>query len=89
MSPNAVYAFEVRPNFDDCLLIFIYRAIGELLVKMVYGEKIFEERGQELIKVNTEGVTLVTWTFTQLWLIHILPIGWCYLIPFPRPDHRL
>jgi hypothetical protein len=46
-----------------------------VVIELAYGANIFQEHGQELVKLNTESLTLMSWAFQQIWLPDLIPIG--------------
>ncbi|PVF95243.1 cytochrome P450 [Serendipita vermifera] len=52
----------------------VFGSIGTVIIETAYGAKVVQEHGAELVKVNIEGLELLTWTFQQLWLPNILPL---------------
>jgi hypothetical protein len=46
----------------------VYRSVGGVIIKIAYGEKIFEEHGKELVRLNAESLDIMTYAFEHLWL---------------------
>jgi hypothetical protein len=44
------------------------RSVGGVIIKIAYGEKIFEEHGTELVRLNAESLDIMTYAFEHLWL---------------------
>lgn len=53
----------------------IQATVAPLTIKMTYGSKIYEEHGKELADVNMEALEFITWCFSQVWIVNILPIS--------------
>ncbi|PVF95233.1 cytochrome P450 [Serendipita vermifera] len=67
----------------------VFESIGAVIIKLAYGSKVYKEHGHELVKLNTESIDLMAWSFQQLWLPNILPIArflpsWVPGIQFPK-----
>lgn len=41
---------------------------------MGYGDRVYQAHGQELIRVNRERIELITWAFTQFWMVDVFPL---------------
>ncbi|CCA71466.1 hypothetical protein PIIN_05404 [Serendipita indica DSM 11827] len=52
----------------------VLKVLGELLTRLAYGNHVFDEYGAELVKANIEGVELVSWVFSRLWVVDIIPL---------------
>jgi hypothetical protein len=52
-----------------------HRSIGSVIIELAYGEKVFKEHGPDLVKINTESMDLMMWSFQQVWLPNILPLS--------------
>ncbi|PVF95229.1 cytochrome P450 [Serendipita vermifera] len=52
----------------------VIQAVGGVIIKLAYGEKIFEEHGAELVKLNTESIELMTYSFQHQWLVNYIQI---------------
>jgi hypothetical protein len=50
-------------------------AVGSVILKSGFGEKIYKEHGEEMIKLNTQRAELSTTVFPKLWLVNFFP--WC------------
>jgi hypothetical protein len=60
------------------LTCFTFSSVGSFVVKLTYGEKVYEKHGEELIKLNTETLDLVTWALSQIWIVNLFPLGTLY-----------
>ncbi|CAG7852701.1 O-methylsterigmatocystin oxidoreductase Short=OMST oxidoreductase; AltName: Full=Aflatoxin B synthase; AltName: Full=Aflatoxin biosynthesis protein Q; AltName: Full=Cytochrome P450 64 [Serendipita indica DSM 11827] len=49
------------------------KTMGNVLTRIAYGERFFEQHGPEIIKYNIEGVELISWAFTQFWFVDVIP----------------
>ncbi|KAG8833049.1 hypothetical protein FRC17_000115 [Serendipita sp. 399] len=58
-------------------------AVGSVIIKIAYGDKIHREHGEELIKLNGELVESVTYAVSQIWLVNIFP--WTRFFPSWTP----
>ncbi|PVF96176.1 cytochrome P450 [Serendipita vermifera] len=48
-------------------------SVGTVIFKISYGEKIYREHGDELIRVNKRRIELATWAYPRVWLVNFLP----------------
>ncbi|PVG00533.1 cytochrome P450 [Serendipita vermifera] len=76
-------------NFEGDPSKVIESAVGAAITKVAYGQRIYEAHGSELIKLSTESIKLVLWTFSQPWLCNLLPItrslpSWIPGLSFPE-----
>lgn len=67
----------------------VLQSIGAVIIELAYGAKVFEEHGEELVKLNVESLDYLTWSFQQMWLPNIIPISrflpsWIPGIRFPK-----
>ncbi|PVF95231.1 cytochrome P450 [Serendipita vermifera] len=67
----------------------IFGSVGAVMIKLAYGEKVFREHGQELVKLNTESLEFMAWCFQQIWLPNLIPItrflpSWVPGVQFPN-----
>jgi hypothetical protein len=65
------------------LMLPTTRAVGSVILKSGFGEKIYKEHGEEMIKLNTQRAELSTQVFPKLWLVNFFP--WCKC---PIPPYR-
>ncbi|PVF95239.1 cytochrome P450 [Serendipita vermifera] len=75
--------------FKGRLITTLKRSIGAVVIELAFGEKVFKEHGSELVKINTQSIELVTWSFQQIWLPNIFPLSrflpsWMPGIQFPH-----
>ncbi|KAG8809852.1 hypothetical protein FRC19_004942 [Serendipita sp. 401] len=61
----------------------VKHAVGSVIIKVAYGDKIHRQYGEELIKVNGEMVEEITGAVTQLWLVNFFP--WTRFLPSWTP----
>ncbi|KAG8776188.1 hypothetical protein FRC16_004600, partial [Serendipita sp. 398] len=61
----------------------VKHAVGSVVIKVAYGDKIHRQYGEELIKVNGEMVEEITGAVTQLWLVNFFP--WTRFLPSWTP----
>ncbi|PVF95234.1 cytochrome P450 [Serendipita vermifera] len=67
----------------------VLHSIGSVIIESAYGANVFKAHAPELLKLNTESLELMAWSFQQVWLPDILPIGrflpsWLPGIQFPK-----
>ncbi|PVF96182.1 cytochrome P450 [Serendipita vermifera] len=51
----------------------LVRAVGAVILKSGFGEKIYREHGEEMTRLNTQRAELSTWVFTKFWLVNFFP----------------
>lgn len=54
-------------------LTLVTHAIASIIVRITYGDGVFDETGEELIKLNTETVRQLSWVAGQFFLVEYLP----------------
>ena len=47
--------------------------MGEVITRLAYGDHVFKEYGAELVKSNVEGIELVAWAYSKLWMVDLFP----------------
>ncbi|PVF91243.1 cytochrome P450 [Serendipita vermifera] len=57
--------------------------MGEIIISMAYGRRIWNAHGPELVKLNNEAIDLVSKSFTQFWFVDIF--NWMRFIPSWMP----
>ncbi|PVF95240.1 cytochrome P450 [Serendipita vermifera] len=67
----------------------VVQSIGSVIIELAYGAKIFQEHGPELVKINTESMDLMTWSFQQFWLPDFFTLSrflpsWIPGVQFPK-----
>ncbi|KIM33242.1 hypothetical protein M408DRAFT_151524 [Serendipita vermifera MAFF 305830] len=67
----------------------LMNAVGAAVIKLAYGERVYQQHGEELTRLNVESVDLVTWVRMQLWLVNVFPIArflpsWLPGLQFPK-----
>lgn len=67
MLPYFLPFIKFAEQIDSC--------VGAVVIKLAYGENLHQTHGQELIKLNTEALSLVTWAFGKPWLPNFIPIS--------------
>jgi hypothetical protein len=50
---------------------------------MSYGEKIYQDYGEEMIETNRERARLASWAGTKLWMVDIFPVCKLHLAWIP------
>ena len=53
----------------------IQTIIAAMIIKMTYGSKIYQDHGKELTDINVESADLITWCWSQVWLVDVVPIS--------------
>lgn len=53
----------------------IPRSVGAFIIKMSYGEEVYNRHGAELVKLNTETLDLFASTMAQVWFVNAVNIG--------------
>ncbi|KIM24678.1 hypothetical protein M408DRAFT_26799 [Serendipita vermifera MAFF 305830] len=48
-------------------------AVGAVIIKLGYGDKIYQEHGKELIDLNVRRMKLINTTFAKFWMVDIFP----------------
>ena len=43
--------------------------MGAIVIKLTYGDEIWQEYGAELVKLNVDAINLVATEFPRLWLV--------------------
>jgi hypothetical protein len=54
--------------------MFCLRSVGAIIVKVGYGEKIYQEHGAEMVETNKERSVMITLVFPKVWLVDLFPI---------------
>ncbi|CCA73622.1 hypothetical protein PIIN_07575 [Serendipita indica DSM 11827] len=52
----------------------IIRAVGRVIIKLAYGERVCQEHGDDLAKMNAQNSDMVVYVLTQLWFVNLFPI---------------
>jgi hypothetical protein len=55
-------------------------SVGKVVITVAYGESVYNERGKELIQLNTEASDLVTYAISNGWLVDIVPFSKLYAL---------
>ncbi|KIM33263.1 hypothetical protein M408DRAFT_326044 [Serendipita vermifera MAFF 305830] len=53
----------------------VSHAIGQITIRIAYGDEVHREHGDELVQLNSEGITYSTWCTQQLWLVNVFPLA--------------
>jgi hypothetical protein len=48
--------------------------VGAIVAKLGYGEKVYQAHGEELVGINRQRIELITWVFTQFWMVDVFPL---------------
>ena len=59
-------------------LVFYFRALSKLFIKVAYGDVLSRRDTDELVVANTEAQRRVGEAFIQLWLVNFIP--WSQLL---------
>ncbi|PVF92921.1 cytochrome P450 [Serendipita vermifera] len=52
----------------------VLKSVGAIVIVAGYGEKVYQEHGQELVDTSRQRSRMVTWVLTKVWLVDIFPI---------------
>jgi hypothetical protein len=50
-----------------------YRRVGAIVIRLAYGDSVYQEHGKALVDLNHETLDLVTATGTQFFLVNFIP----------------
>jgi len=49
-------------------------AVGAIVTKLGYGDKVYQAHGEELVRINRQRIELITWAFTKFWMVDVFPL---------------
>lgn len=52
----------------------IIDAVGAIVTRLGYGDKVYQTHGEELVRLNRNRIELITWAFTQFWMVDVFPL---------------
>lgn len=52
----------------------MYSAVGAVIIRAGYGDKIYQEHGKELVRLNRVRSEMISRVFQQFWLVDVFPI---------------
>ncbi|PVF96174.1 cytochrome P450 [Serendipita vermifera] len=70
---QSVKLVEELSGFSGDPLPRITKSIGSVIFRISYGNKMFEEHGEELTLANKKRAELSAWTYPRVWLVNFLP----------------